>query len=171
MHGTERRTTQRRRVAGGWYILLVLSAVLGANRLTAAPPPVARSAPSAPQPTITLTVVLEGGEGPAGQWGVSLFTAAPGFPQEHERAAHARLLPRTAGRDSAVFRDLPPGRYAVSAFHDANGNRVFDTNRLGMPREAWAVSGSVRPRLRAPRFDEAILEITSDTRVVLRLER
>jgi uncharacterized protein (DUF2141 family) len=59
----------------------------------------------------------------------------------------------------------------VAAFHDANANRAFDTNRLGMPREAWAVSGRVRPRLRAPRFDEAVLDVTADLRLVLRVER
>lgn len=152
----------RRRVGGRRgrvaLVLVGLGAVLGAAR-------------PAPQPAVTITVVLEGGEGAGGLWGVSLFTAPAGFPQEHEQAVHTRLQPRAGARDSAVFRDLPPGRYAIAAFHDANGNRTFDTNRLGMPREAWAVSNGVRPRLRAPRFEEAVLTITADTRVVLRVER
>ena len=34
-----------------------------------------------------------------------------------------------------VARDLPPGRYAVNAFHDENDNGKLDTNLVGIPSE------------------------------------
>ena len=61
----------------------------------------------------------------------------------------------------ARFDQLEPGSYAITVYHDKNDNRRFDKNRLGIPREAWGVSNNVRPRLRAPRFDEAMLVLTS----------
>jgi len=45
-------------------------------------------------------------------------------------------------------------------------NRSFDKNWFGIPREPWGVSNSVRPRLRAPRFDEAMLELGAGENVV-----
>ena len=62
-------------------------------------------------------------------------------------------------RASCRFKGLSPGRYAVAVFHDTNGNQRTDTNAIGLPQEAWGVSGNVRPALRAPRFDEAAVDL------------
>jgi uncharacterized protein (DUF2141 family) len=56
-----------------------------------------------------------------------------------------------------VFRNLPPGRYAVAIYHDANANRRFDTNALGLPREGFGFSNDARPVLSAPGFDAAVV--------------
>ena len=65
------------------------------------------------------------------------------------------------------------GTYAVAASHDANGNGRTDTNWVGIPTEAWGVSNNVRPRLRAPRFEEAAFELpeTKSLRLQIRLAR
>ena len=40
-----------------------------------------------------------------------------------------------------------------------------------MPKEAWGVSNNVRPRLRAPRFDVAVLEVgTGETLVEIQVD-
>ena len=36
-----------------------------------------------------------------------------------------------------VFRDLPAGRYALSAFHDENDNAALDADALGIPHEGF----------------------------------
>lgn len=41
-----------------------------------------------------------------------------------------------------VFKELPKGEYAISAFHDVNGNKTMDFDANGMPKEAWATSGN-----------------------------
>ena len=70
------------------------------------------------------------------------------------------------------FADLKPGRYAVAAIADVNGNRALDTTSFGQPLEPWGVSNNVRPTFRAPTFDESALLVTGasvrHTRVVLR---
>lgn len=53
------------------------------------------------------------------------------------------------------FANLNPGAYALAVSHDRNCNRKTDTNLVGMPKEDWGVSNDVRPRPRAPRFEEA----------------
>ncbi len=55
------------------------------------------------------------------------------------------------------FRSVPPGTYAVSAFHDANNDGKLNT-MLGMPTEGFAFSRNPAMRMRAPRFNEASFE-------------
>jgi uncharacterized protein (DUF2141 family) len=120
---------------------------------------------------LSLTVIVTGADRDGGRLGVALFGAADGFPGEPAKAAQQSVLPRRAPIDSVVFRGLAPGKYAVSVYHDLNNNGTLDTNMFGVPKEPWGTTGTVRPRLRAPRFSEAQFDVTADTRVEVRVER
>ena len=50
-----------------------------------------------------------------------------------------------------------PGRYAVVAFHDANGNGDLDMGPLG-PKEAYGFSNNVRPLLAPPLLRSALFD-------------
>lgn len=95
-----------------------------------------------------------------GEVGCALFAGEAGFPtgasavQEWTKADPAGVTCRFTG--------LETGDYAVAVSHDLNGNRITDTNFLGIPREDWGVSNNVRPTLRAPRFDEAKIRVVAD---------
>ena len=54
---------------------------------------------------------------------------------------------------------LPPGRYAVSLFHDQNSNARLDTF-LGVPREGFGFSRNPVIRFGAPKFDSVDIELT-----------
>jgi len=103
---------------------------------------------------------------PDGQIGCSLFKSPVGFPMD---SSAARQIWLPASRDGVVctFSDVPDGRYAASVAHDLNGNKKIDTNFVGIPTEAWGVSGNVRPTLRAPKWDEAVFEVARDKVVAL----
>src|SRR5215470_780230 len=72
----------------------------------------------------TLTVKIVGARNAKGRVGVALFQAARGFPTN----ASAALRTQQSAIDSrtmtaeVVFRDVPPGVYAVAVFHDENVN-------------------------------------------------
>ena len=57
------------------------------------------------------------------------------------------------------FRDIPPGRYALSVFHDENSNHKLDTF-LGIPREGFGFSRNPVIRVGPPRFDKVSIELT-----------
>jgi uncharacterized protein (DUF2141 family) len=57
------------------------------------------------------------------------------------------------------FRDVPPGRYALSVFHDENSNQKLDTF-LGIPREGFGFSRNPVIRVGPPRFDKVSIELT-----------
>ncbi|MCC5841492.1 MAG: DUF2141 domain-containing protein [Opitutales bacterium] len=112
-------------------------------------------------PALELVVTVSGIEQSKGEIGIALFSSENGFPMGPGGLAQV-WLPASSAADGSVsytFADLAPGRYAVSASHDLNGNRKIDTNWVGIPREPWGVSNGVRPRLRAPTFAEASFEL------------
>jgi uncharacterized protein (DUF2141 family) len=127
--------------------------------------------PAPPPSEVTLTVVVTGATTEGGTIGVALYSTADGFPGQIAKAATSSVHPRTAPVDSFVFRGLAPGQYAVSVYHDVNGNGKLDTNLFGAPKEPWGTSATVRPRMRAPRFEEGTLNVSGSTRVEIRVER
>ncbi len=59
---------------------------------------------------------------------------------------------------ACVFRDVPPGTYAIAALHDENGDREMERSLLGIPREGYAISRNERNRMSRPDFDEAAIQ-------------
>ena len=58
-----------------------------------------------------------------------------------------------------VLRDLPPGRYAVNAFHDENGNGDLDTNLVGIPSEGYGFANDPSSRFGPPDFEAAAVDL------------
>ena len=58
-----------------------------------------------------------------------------------------------------VLRDLPPGRYAVAAFHDENDNGDLDTNLLGMPSEGTGFANDPPSSFGPPDFEAAAVTL------------
>ncbi len=119
-----------------------------------------------------LRVTVTGARGTEGQVGCALHPSAEGFPMDAARATQLWLPASPAGVECR-FTNLAPGRYAVAVSHDLNGNRRTDTNFLGIPTEDWGVSNNVRPTLRAPRFEEAAVQVAegAPTTIEIRLGR
>jgi uncharacterized protein (DUF2141 family) len=58
------------------------------------------------------------------------------------------------GEAHFVFRDVPPGVYAVAAFQDINRSGQLDRTPLGLPLEPYGLSGEAGRRAR-PDFRDA----------------
>lgn len=55
----------------------------------------------------------------------------------------------------ACFYLPKPDAYAVAVYHDANANRDFDRNGVGMPSEGFAFSNDAPSKFGVPSFDAA----------------
>lgn len=55
----------------------------------------------------------------------------------------------------ACFYLPKPDVYAVAVYHDANANRDFDRNAVGLPSEGFAFSNDAPSKLGAPAFEKA----------------
>lgn len=123
---------------------------------------------SGPAIAADLTVSLSGTRSADGQVRLMLFDREDGFRKE-DKARAVLPLPAAAGAFEGVFRHLPPGRYAVVAYHDENGDGKLNL-RFGMfPKEGYGLSNNpaiVGP----PRFKDAAFDVPPEGgRVEIRL--
>ncbi len=128
------------------------------------------SAPgSAPGSHAVLTVTFEQIEMPEGQILISLYDseAAHDAGGKPVRAAMARVEGKTV---SVRFEGLAPGRYAIKAFHDVDGDGKMKTNPFGMPLEPFAFSNNARPVGGPARWEAASFDVpagASETRIAI----
>lgn len=88
---------------------------------------------------------------------LAVYSNPATWMQAERAAAGVRLGPGLAG-SGAVLRDLPPGKYAIAAFVDVNGDGKLNTNMLGIPVEPYGFSGS-GGFLGTPDFDSAAVNV------------
>lgn len=65
----------------------------------------------------------------------------------------------TPGSVTVSVDGVPPGRYAVQAYHDEDGNGGLRQGLFGLPAEAIGFSRDARVRLSAPSFEDAAIDI------------
>lgn len=101
-----------------------------------------------------IVVTIVGFESDAGQVMVALWDDAERFPKgENYVAAVSGVI---QGRSAQLeFADVAPGEYALSVFHDENGNGQLDTRFMGIPKEPIGASNDARGRFGPPKFDDA----------------
>jgi uncharacterized protein (DUF2141 family) len=71
------------------------------------------------------------------------------------------------GDNMLLAADLPPGRYALRAFVDLNGNGELDTSTLGKPTEPFALS-RLKGAADSLRFKAATVDVVDKGELVLR---
>ncbi len=79
--------------------------------------------------------------------------------------------PAKPGSVTVSVDGIPPGRYAVQAYHDEDGNGRLRRGLFGIPAEAIGFSRDARVRLSAPSFEDAAIDIvepSTATRLRLR---
>jgi uncharacterized protein (DUF2141 family) len=116
-----------------------------------------------PAAAADLTVHVDNVRNHLGKVFISVFNTPQSWLDE-DRTFADTTVPASTDRISVIFKDLPPGRYAVVTFHDENDNGRFDQNFLGLPLEGYAFSRNVRPFLSAPRFEDAAIDLGGEDR-------
>ena len=116
--------------------------------------------------TAIISVIIENVETDGGTVNVGLCDKG----LSREECPYDKEVRASAGFVEATFANIPPGSYAVVAYHDVNGNGQFD-RMLGIPREPYALSGRAGQKM-VPTFNDAVLPIrTGENAVVIRLKR
>tara|TARA_R100001369_G_scaffold73918_1_gene102571 strand:- start:492 stop:911 length:420 start_codon:yes stop_codon:yes gene_type:complete len=59
------------------------------------------------------------------------------------------------GVAAVTFSEIPPGTYAVTAYHDKNGNQRMDFESNGMPTEDYGVSNNQMNLYGPPTWEDA----------------
>lgn len=84
-----------------------------------------------------LTVTLENPGEKKGKVYVGVFTEQNFLMNPTESA----MMDLDENQTQVTIKDMAYGIYAVSIFHDANGNGQLDMDEYGRPTEPWGLSG------------------------------
>jgi uncharacterized protein (DUF2141 family) len=131
-----------------------------------------------------LRITIDGIRSPQGLVLIGLYDSAstfvraveaadePGFLIDPQRFAAVALRANRARKSGVVFTNLQPGRYAVVALHDENGNGHLDKSFLGFPTEPYGFSNDAEGFLGPPSFSDAAMALgpgDSEVRIELTL--
>ena len=111
-----------------------------------------------PASAARIVVTIDGLHSNQGNVFVGLYAGPAKFLQGNQSDAQRKVRAST-GPITVVFDNLPPGTYAVGAFHDENANDHLDTNFLGLPVEGYALSNNVRAVMAKPTFQQAAFSV------------
>lgn len=108
---------------------------------------------------------------PTGLLTVELYNPSTNaFLRKASRARRVRVA-AGSGTQTVCLNLKGPGRFAVAAYHDKNGNRKLDRKLNQLPSEPFALSNNQPLKLRMPKFEEAAFNVpASGGKVDIRLE-
>jgi len=95
---------------------------------------------------------------------VALFREAKGFPDKGAKAFGKRVAKARAGNARVVFRDVPPGPFAVTVHHDEDKDLKMDTGLFGAPTEGYGFSRDASAPFGPPGFADAKLTLAPSER-------
>ena len=102
-----------------------------------------------------LTINITNLNSDKGQVLVALFNSPENFPSQEGKYKGAKIKPLSGTTASTIFNNIPPGKYAVITFHDANDDGKLDKNFWGKPTEQFGFSNDAQPSMGPPSFKEA----------------
>lgn len=117
----------------------------------------------------SLSVRVEGIASSEGTLEVALYDQKKFF-LKMQGIYQAKRVPAREGATEFKLQDLPSGEYALAIYHDENGNGELDTNWIGIPKEPLGFSNARLKTFGPPRFEECLIRLRSDTRLLIRME-
>jgi uncharacterized protein (DUF2141 family) len=111
-----------------------------------------------------LVVVIDGVRNDKGDVEVSVYDSPEQWPSGTSVADVKEAA--KPGAVTFTIRDLPPGTYAITAFHDENSNGKLDTNFFGFPLEGFAFSNDVHPFLSSPAFKAVAVQLGASNETI-----
>ena len=118
-----------------------------------------------------LIVRLTGFDSVSGVARIAVFDSPEFWPEDVEFSVRRISAAFTADTVVMTVRNLVPGTYAISAFHDEDSDSVFDRGLFGVPTENYGFSNGARGSMGPPDFEEAVFTVGADTLVMeVRLE-
>jgi uncharacterized protein (DUF2141 family) len=109
--------------------------------------------------TVNLTVEVSNVKSNKGIVNVCVFNQDNGFPEKTNLAIKCVNMNAAKGTMQIKIDGVMPGKYALAAYHDENNDGKFNTNLLGIPKEAAGASNGAHGKMGPPKFENAVLMI------------
>lgn len=92
---------------------------------------------------------------------VLLFNNKDGFPSDPSKAIKKLSLALSNKTAKITLEEIESGTYAISVFHDEDGDGIMDKNSLGYPLNKFGFSNNPSILFGAPSFEKAAFEVSS----------
>jgi uncharacterized protein (DUF2141 family) len=116
-----------------------------------------------------LRIQVSGFRNAAGELACALYSDARGFPGAEGAVATAKAAV-TLPLSECIFRDVRPGRYAVTVLHDENRNGRMDrVPWIGIPLEGYGVTNNRTYATHAPVFEESAITFAGQSDLILHI--
>jgi uncharacterized protein (DUF2141 family) len=112
-----------------------------------------------------LTIVVDGMEQTTGTLHVAMYDAE----NYMKKPVYGTLANVDKEEINIVLKNVAPGEYAVSIFHDENDNGKLDTGLYGIPVEKTGSSNNAKGAYGPPKFDDCKFTIDDDTVIYITL--
>ena len=112
-----------------------------------------------------LTVVIGGVPNDQGYVISAVYDSGASYLKRPEAVAVVRLK-AAKGDVSYELKNLPPGKYAVAAYHDANGNEKLDADVTSQPTELYGFSNDARTAGGPPGFADAAIDLGAQSKSI-----
>jgi len=116
------------------------------------------TAAQAAEPAGELTVTFQNLKTKTGAIMLSLNGSEEAYGGKAPETAQA-MIPVSGDTASTTFKGLAPGRYAIKAFHDVNGDGKMGANPFGMPTEPFAFSNNAHGNMGPAKWADASFEV------------
>lgn len=114
-----------------------------------------------------ITINFYGMETNEGKLYVALYNSEDTFLKTPYKG---EIVEVTDLKSTAIFKDIPTGEYAVSAFHDVNNNEKMDTKIFGIPKEPIGTSNDAKGFMGPPKFKKAKFKVDQNTTIKVKIE-
>jgi uncharacterized protein (DUF2141 family) len=109
--------------------------------------------------TMDISVTVNNIKSSIGTVKICFFDKETGFPENANLALKCVNSYAKKGIMQIKIEGITPGKYAFSAHHDENNDGKFNTNFLGIPKEAAGASNGAKGKMGPPKFADAVLVI------------
>ena len=111
-----------------------------------------------------LTIDVQGIGVDQGEIQLALYDNASAWMKKAVKFGRA---PAKKGSVLLTISDIPQGEYAISMYHDENGNGKMDSNAIGIPIEPYAFSNDAMGSFGPPKFDQAKFKLDADKKTIV----
>jgi uncharacterized protein (DUF2141 family) len=119
--------------------------------------------------SFTLTLTITGIKDVKGELVIGIYDNQKGWLKKgHE--FYKKKVKVTSNEEIIVFKEIPPGEYAISMYHDVNEDNKCNRNLIGYPTEGIGFSNKAKISIKAPGFKKASFILSSDREETIELK-
>lgn len=116
--------------------------------------------------TFDLTIEIEGIENNKGKIYIAIYDSEETFLKK----AKGVVADIKDKKSTGIIKGLKKGSYAVSLFHDENGNKKMDTKIFGIPKEPYGFSNDATGFMGPPKYQDAKFSLEANKTITIKVD-